>query len=252
MIEFINENFTIFAIQTLIYVPFTILFLSTLNNARRQEGRLRSLSLYFAFFSLMLASTYIAWTIRVAYFSADSIPSNWLFLWQIAYGVGVLGFYFLILWALTLLRPELLEERKYLYVVLLVPWLLVMLDIFILTTPSSADAAVISYAFVNDIQPDQILQIFSGLAVGIYAGTPIYLFLRYLLASDNKGTTNYRKIAIIELGLILFTLGTFIDATKLELIGDSDILLFVFRISIALGAVIMFFGFKLPSRFHVD
>lgn len=250
MIEFINENFTIFAIQTLIYVPFTILFLSTLNNARNSEGRLRSLSLYFALFSLMLASTYIAWTIRVAYFSADAEPSDWLFLWQIAYGMGVLGFYFLILWALALLRPELLEERKYLYLLLLIPWLLVMVDIFVITT--AANAETISYAFVKDIKPDLILQAFSGLAVGIYAGTPILLFLNYLRASENKGTTNYRKIAIIEIGLILFTLGTFVDATKIDIIGDSDILLFVFRISIALGAVIMFIGFKLPKRFHIS
>ena len=241
MIEFFEANQIIITIQAFIFVPFTFLFLSTLNNARNSEGRLRSLSLYFALFSLMLASTYIFWTLRALYFSDISDPSDWLILWQLAYGVGVLGFYFLSLWALTLLRPELLEEKKYLYIILLVPWLLVMLDIFILTTPTIANNAAISYAFVSDIQPDLILQAFSGLAVGLYSGIPILLFLSYLRASENKGTTNYRKIAIIEIGLILFTLGTFIDATKIDFIGNSDILLFVFRISIALGAVIMFF-----------
>lgn len=248
---YFDENFFAIAIQTAIWLPSLIMALITTFNAFNAEGRLRRISIYFALFSWAMSITYISWTARALFFSAAEGPTDgWYILWQFAYGPGVLAFFFLALWSLSLVNPQLLEDRWWIQVVLLIPWIAVALDITVLTT--AQNATIVEFANIKDIQPDLVLTLFATLAVLLYTGIPIVVFLRYLLASENKGTTNYRKILIIEIGLILFALGSLVDASKLPNIESAlaNNILFLSRSFMASGIILMFLGLKLPKRFH--
>ena len=249
---YLNENFFAIAIQTAIWLPSLIMAVITTINAFKAEGRLRRISIYFALFSWAMSITYISWTARALFFSAEDGPDAWYILWQFAYGPGVLAFFFLALWSLSLVNPQLLEDRWWIQYVLLIPWIAVALDITVITT--AQNAVTVQFANITDIQPDTVLTLFATLAVLLYTGIPIAVFLRYLLASENKGTTNYRKILIIEIGLILFALGSLVDASKLPNIEAAlaNNILFLSRTFMASGIILMFLGLKLPKRFQKE
>ncbi|MHA1984519.1 MAG: hypothetical protein ACW967_09210 [Candidatus Hodarchaeales archaeon] len=250
---YFDENFFAIAIQTGIWLPSLIMALITTFNTIRTEGRVRKISIYFALFSWAISLTYISWTARALLYPALSNPSDgWFILWQFAYGPGVLSFFFLALWSLSLVNPQLLEDKSWIQLVLIIPWIIVALDLTILNNAQNVE--IVTYANIQDIQPDIILTLFATLAVLLYTAIPILGFLRYLLASENKGTTNYRKILIIEIGLILFALGSLVDASKLPNIeaGLANNILFLSRSSMAIGIILMFFGLKLPKRFHKE
>ena len=251
---YFDENIFAIAIQTAIWLPSLIMAIITTFNALKAEGRLRRISIYFALFSWAISLTYISWTARALFFSAEALPTEWYIFWQFAYGPGVLSFFFLALWSLSLVNPQLLEDKWWIQLVLLIPWIAVALDITILTTGQSVidNAQIVTFANISDIQPDIVLTLFATLAVLLYTGIPILLFLQYLRASENKGTTNYRKILIIEIGLILFALGSLVDASKLPNIESAlaNNILFLSRSFMASGIILMFFGLKLPKRFH--
>ena len=247
---YFNENFFAIAIQTAIWLPAIIMCLITgVSAAKSEGGRLRRISLYFSLFSGAIALTYIWWTLRALLFAADSRASDgWFILWQLAYGFGVLAFYFLALWSLALISPDLLEQRKSLYLVLLVLWLIVAIDLTVIMNDNIADSNPVVFAGLNDVKPDIILSGISTLAVVIYTGIPILGFLRYLLSKVNRTSPNFRKILIIEVGLIFFFLGSVVDASKAAppIIGGA--LLFISRSFMGSGIILMFIGLKLPKR----
>ena len=253
---YLNENLFAILIQTGIWLPSLIMALITTKNALENQGRLKLISAYFALFSWSISLTYISWTTRALFFSADSLPTDgWFILWQLAYGPGVLSFFFLALWSLSLVNPQILENKKWLPIVLLIPWLIVIIDLTVINTAQSVvnNNQIVTFANIKDIQPDLILTFFATIAVLLYTAIPILGFLRYLLASENKGTTNYRRILLMEIGLILFAIGSLVDASKLPNIPTeiANNILFISRSSMASGIIIMFLGLKLPKKFHV-
>ena len=243
---YIQQNIFSITVQTGIWLPAFIMAIVTGFNAIKAEGRVRFISSSFSAFCWAIGLTYFFWTIRNVFFTSSSQPSDgWLLLWQLAYGFVVLAFFFLALWSLTLISPQLLEDKKWLYIILVIPWLIVIVDLFIIAPTNAPN--VVQFANVNDLKPDIILEVFATLAVLVYTFIPLIGFLRYLWASENRGTTNFRRILIIEIGLLFFAIGAIVDASKLA----PNEALIVTRGFEALGIILMFIGLKLPKRFQI-
>ena len=245
---YIQQNIFSITVQTGIWLPAFIMALITGFSAIKATGRLRFVSSSFSAFCWAIGLTYFFWTIRIVFFTYNSQPADgWLLLWQLAYGSGVLAFFFLALWSLTLINPQLLGDKRWLYIILVIPWLAVIIDLFIIVPMNLTTLQVVQFANVNDLKPDIILETFATLAVLVYTLIPLIGFLRYLLAPENKKTTNFRKILIIEVGLLFFAIGAIVDASKL---APNEVLILT-RGFEAIGIILMFIGLKLPKRFHI-
>ena len=84
-----------------------------------------------------------------------------------------------------------------------------------------------------------IYQIYYNFAIILYIIIPNAIFLNYLRNEDDKKSFGYKRVRIIELGVLLFCIGIAGDGMRLG--GDVGIL--IFRLIMLVGGIVTMKGY---------
>ncbi len=215
-------------------VPLVVFFAllgAYMTNSYKKRKSLASLFLFISFTSIAVA--YFGWVLRVLIVPDIAGPQDLLPYWQVAYVGNASAGYFLCVFGVYLGQPDILAQKRWLYVVLLGPVVAVLIPVFTMT-----DTLILkTFTGISDLTPG--LTMIPFLLVGVLALIiPIYAFVRFL-TTGQKGTFQYKRARILLIGLVLIFIGLFVDAMKLS---DDYPMLFI-KLACAGGAAILLYGF---------
>ncbi len=204
MIQYILDNIISFGIGLTFIVATLIFGLFFLMRASIRSGQERYNPLAFGLALLAFAGAHIIWNLRAAFFPPQSAASLWFPYWQGFWVLFISGITLLGLWSLIVAYPDWLNTRKWLLIVLLIPWLIVVIDILLVTNPGSA--LLVCSAQIWDLRPDLIVLLATALPFTFYIGIAI----DYSYSQFKAGADQVLHIPIIA-GLLFIIIGGILD-----------------------------------------
>ncbi len=197
----------------------------------KKRKSLASLFLFISFTSIAVA--YFGWVLRIVIVPDNAGVLDLVPYWQVAYVGNAAAGYFLCVFGVYLGQPDLLAQKKGLYVVFVVPVVVVLIPVFFMTN----SLIPTTFTGISDLTPG--LAAIPFLLVGLLALIiPIYAFVRFL-STGKKGSFQYRRAKLLLVGLVLVFIGLFVDAMKLS---DDYPMVFI-KLACAGGAAILLYGF---------
>ena len=204
MIQYILENIFSFGIGLTFIIATLIFGLFYLMRASIRSGRERFKPLAFGLALVSFAGAHIIWNLRAAFFPPQSGASLWFPYWQGFWVLFVTGITLLGLWSLFVAYPDWLNTRKWLLFMLLIPWLIVVIDILLVTTPGSA--LLVCSALIWDLRPDLIVLLATALPFTFYIGIALdYYYGQFKAGADRV------LLVLIFTGLLFILVGGILD-----------------------------------------
>lgn len=229
MLQFTLENAISFSIGLAFVVTTLIFGLFFLVRASIRSGNERYKPLAFGLALLSLAGAHTIWNLRALFFPFNSAPLLWFPYWQGFWIFYITGISLLGLWSLFLAYPNLFKTRKWYLLVLLIPWLIVTVDILVVSNPVLAE--LVCSARIWDVRPDLIVILATVLPLTFYIGIAI----DYFYGQFKAGADRLLSILIFT-GMLLILVGGILDS---KAIPDCP--------TITMGRILMIGGFLLTS-----
>jgi hypothetical protein len=229
MLQFTLENAISFGIGIAFIVPTLIFGLFFLVRASIRPGKERYKPLAFGLALLSFAGAHIIWNLRALFFPFNTPTITWFPYWQGFWIFFITGITLMGLWSLYLASPGWLNTRKWYLFALLIPWLIVTIDILLISTPVSL--APVCSARIWDARPDLIVILATALTLTFYIG----IALDYYYGQFKAGADRLLLILIFT-GLIFILVGGILDT---KIIPDCPI--------ITMGRMLMLGGLLLTS-----
>ncbi|MDO8122813.1 MAG: hypothetical protein Q6364_00315 [Candidatus Hermodarchaeota archaeon] len=204
MIQYILDNIISFGIGLTFIVATLIFGLFFLMRASIRSGQERYNPLAFGLALLAFAGAHIIWNLRATFFPPHSAASLWFPYWQGFWVLFISGITLLGLWSLVVAYPDWLNTKKWILIVLLIPWLIVVIDILLVTNPESA--LLVCSAQIWDLRPDLIVLLATALPFIFYIGVA----LDYYYGQFKAGVDQVLHIPIIT-GLLFIVIGGILD-----------------------------------------
>jgi hypothetical protein len=222
-------------IALLANVPLVVFFALLAAYMASSYKKRKSLGSFFLLISFVsIAVAYFVWVLRVLIVPDVASTPELLLFWQVAYVGNASAGYFLCVFGVYLGQPDLLAQKKWLYVVFLGPVVAVLIPVFFMTDALNPPQL---FTEISDLTPGPAMIPF--FLVGLLAlFIPIYAFARFL-TTGQKGSFQYRRAQVLLAGLVFVFIGLFVDGMKLI---DGFPMLFV-KLICAGGAVILLYGF---------
>ena len=221
-----------------IIVVFGICFALTLRSYLNNPNRTKIL---FMVWSLAVVATYFSWGLRVIFIDRLEATIDIIYpFFAVSYAMGGTALIFLD-FATINQSPQ--KDSKLMKVAILLIIISYIMVIVILINGFAVELVlfmdVIDLKIINPI----VYFFFSGLIL-LFIFFPNAIFINYLLKAPDKTTFAYKRVRIIELGIILFSIGIALDGMRLPL----DMGIFVVRIILMVGGLITLRGFLMkPS-----
>jgi len=190
-------------------------------------------TMYFMLSFLCIGVGYGGWVVRSAFYPPDADAETVFFWFKFAYTVTAPFCTFLALAALEFLKPGVIRKTRNLFLF----WIpMIFLEVWTLfSVPTTA-----TIAGQNDAIWSPALSLGYVAIGGFYLIIINYVFVWFLM--KEKGHRLYTKVMLMEAGLILLTLGTIIESSKIG-VGTVESWGLFIRWFTALGALIMLYGY---------
>ncbi|MFX0201279.1 MAG: hypothetical protein ACFFCW_34610 [Candidatus Hodarchaeota archaeon] len=205
MLQYIFDNIISFSIGLTFIISTLIFGLFFLVRATIRSGQERYQPLAFSFALLSFAGAHIIWNLRAAFFAQSAPATLWFPFWQGFWVFFISGITLLGLWSLFLVYPNWLKTRKWYLLALFIPWIIVTIDVLLISNPSSAE--IVCSARIWDARPDLIIILATALPLLFYIG----ITLDYYYGQFKAGADQLLLILIFT-GLLFILVGGILDS----------------------------------------
>jgi len=192
--------------------------------------------LFFMGSFLSTVLTFFVWGLRVILLPQNEPNINTLLpYWTIAYIFAALYLVFLDFAIFELIGGE----KKSIYIKLMSIIITILYIIVVIILIIGFDVGIVTFMDVTDLQiKNPFVSYFFLLLILFYLSIPNIFFILYLRRFPRTSKL-YRKMIYIELRLFLFSFGAILDGARFP----SNIGIFIARIIIMLGGIVMIIGF---------
>lgn len=205
MLQYIFDNIISFSIGLTFIISTLIFGLFFLVRATIRSGQERYQPLAFSFALLSFAGAHIIWNLRAAFFAQSAPATLWFPFWQGFWIFFISGITLLGLWSLFLVYTNWLKTRKWYLLALLIPWLIVTIDVLLISNPSSAE--IVCSARIWDARPDLIIILATALPLIFYIGITLdYYYSQFKAGADQL------LFILISTGLLFILVGGILDS----------------------------------------
>ncbi|MFX1337486.1 MAG: hypothetical protein ACFFDK_02625 [Promethearchaeota archaeon] len=217
---------------------FGIYFIITLKSYI-QSKNISSLFFSISFFATTI--TYLVWGLRVILISQYERNITVLLpYWRAAYLFASLSLIFLDLASLKLAEISNKSLLILLYLLIIVTYIVMATILFL-----GFEVEITIFMDVSDLRiVNSLVYIYFLILLLFYLALPNSIFFNYLRKGLSKTTFAYKKVQIIEIGLLLFTIGTILDGARFP----SNIGILIARIIIMIGGLFMMRGFTMKIK----
>ena len=223
-----------------IVIFFGICFGLTVRSYVQNPNRIK---IYYMIWTLSVALIYISWGARVLFIPQFEKETSILYpFWALSYAFGGLALISLDFATLNLTKNKESKIMKYIKIIIIINYFGILVVLLM-----GFEMELIVFMDVSDlIIKDIYIYVFFTLSILFYISFPNYIFISYLIKSPEKDSFAYKRVRIIELGILLFTVGLAFDGMRFP----SNIGILIIRIIIAIGGLITMKGFlmKPPSK----
>ena len=210
MIQYILDNIISFGIGLTFIVATLIFGLFYLMRASIRSGQQRYKPLAFGLALLSFAGAHIIWTLRAAFFPQFSPATSWFPYWQGFWVLFISGITLMGLWSLLVAYPDWLNTRKWFLLALIIPWLIVVIDVLLVTNPVSAE--LVCSARIWDLRPDLIVILSAALPLTFYIGITLdYFYGQFKAGADRV------MLALVFTGLVFILVGGILDSKAIPI-----------------------------------
>ncbi|MFW9934096.1 MAG: hypothetical protein ACFFDU_01020 [Candidatus Thorarchaeota archaeon] len=212
-----------FTISTLI-LAFICLFLS-----RKRSGFDKYSILFFGFGLLFFFGAHAGWTYRSATIPGQVVLFMIFPYWQWFWILSMLGITFIGLWSVFLNYSEWFETKKWILILIFIPWLIVIVDLLFIANPATAELAC--SGLIADIRPDIFVILLVGLSLTLFVVLALGYYYKQLRKQEQR-----LILFLMMFGLLLVLVG---GLAETRIINICPV--------ITLGRVIMLLGLWLIS-----
>lgn len=220
-----------------IVILFTICFGLTLRSYLKNPNRAK---IFFMGWAIAVVCIYLTWGIRVLIIPQFETDTKVLYpFWALAYALG--GSSMVALDFATIEMSEIKKStyKKYIIIIILVTWISTFVILFI-----GFEVALITFMDVSDLMiSNSFVYFYFTILILFYLFFPNAIFIRFLIKSHDKTEFIYKRIRIIELGILLFSIGIALDGMRFP----SNLGIFIARLIIMIGGILMVKGLLMKS-----
>jgi len=182
------------------------------------------------------ALIYVSWGIRVLFIPQFSTDETVLYpFWALSYGFGGLALISLDFASLDQIKNRESTLIKIIRIIILASFALVLIILF-----TGFDQELIIFMDVSDLTiKDPFVYFYFTFVIILYIFFPNAIFINYLIKSDEKDTFTYKRVRIIALGILVFSISLALDGMRLP----SNIGILILRIMLMIGGLITMKGF---------
>ncbi len=199
MIQYIFENVFSFGIGAIFLISTLIIALLFLFRSTKRSGIERYLTLAFGFSLLFFSAAHGVWIYRVAFFPTHPGLSVIFPYWQGFWILFMIGVTFIGVWSLLLSYAKWFETRKWITILLFVPWIIVTLDVLLIANPSLNEW--VCTALISDLRPDFLVILVVGLSLTFFVGLAVDYYYQQSKSQEEKFVP---FLTLLGLFLILF------------------------------------------------
>jgi hypothetical protein len=229
MVQYILANATTFTIGLIFMISTALLSLILLYHASKQGCPERRPTIGFSLALLFFFAAHAVWTYRAAFFPTHPSLALIFPYWQGFWILTMLGITFIGIWSFLLAYPIWLETRKWVLLLLFIPWLIVTFDVLLISNPATAEW--VCSGVISDIRPDLIVILTVGLSLAFFVGSAIAFYNRKFKGYESKFVP-----IIVLLGLLLLLIGGLLET---RVIAICQV--------ITMGRILMLIGLWLTS-----
>lgn len=215
-----------------IVVVFGICFVLMLRSYIKNPNRAKIFFMAWVVFTLL---TYLTWGIRVLFIPQFEPNTKVLYpYWALAYAFGGSAMVVLSIAAIEMSKLRELSYKKYLITIILITGISTFFILLI-----GFEVALIIFMDVSDLTiTNPFVYIYFTILIIFYLFFPNAIFINFLIRSPEKDSFTYKRIKILELGILLFSIGTALDGMRFP----SNIGILIARIILLMGGLIIVRG----------
>lgn len=220
-----------------IVIVFGICFALTLSSYLKNSNNTK---IFFMIWTLSVSLIYLSWGLRVLFIDQFETDKNILYpFWACAYGFGALALIFLDFATLNLTRIKKSIIIKSIRIIIFISFIVVLLILII-----GFELKLTIFMDVNDLSIENpFIYIYFTVIILFYVFFPNAIFIKYLIETPTKKDSTYKRIRIIELGILLFSIGIALDGIRIP--SNEGIL--IVRIILMIGGLITMKGFLMKQ-----
>jgi hypothetical protein len=184
--------------------------------------------------------TYIVWASRMLILPQYENDITLLYpYWAVAYFLAGTCFVMLAFATLSLMREKQTIFSKVLILIIIITYIIAIIVLSI-----GFEVEIIIFSDVTDLTIKNIyVYMFFTCILLFYLSIPNAINIKFLLTSESKGDFVYKRVRIIELGIMLFSIGMIIDGLRFSFFFAN----FIGRIIAAVGGLLMVKGFLMKK-----
>ena len=229
MVQYILANIFTFSIGIVFVISTIILGLYTLFRASKLGCPERRPYIVFGLALLFIGVAHAIWTYRAAFFPTHLNIAIIFPYWQGFWIFFALGVSFISIWGFLLAKPEFLETRKWIGLLILLPWLIVTLDVLFIANPATAEW--VCSALITDVRPDLIVILSVSLTLTLFVVLAFEFYYRLF-----KGYESKFEPFMVLFGLILLLVGVIFETRVIPICQV-----------ISIGRIMVLFGLWLSA-----
>jgi len=220
-----------------IVIVFLLCFGLTLNSYLKNPN---STKILFMIWSISVSLTYLSWGLRVLLIPQLENDINILYpYFACAYGFGGLALIFLDFATLNLTRMKKSTLIKLLRIIILISFIIVIIAFTI-----GFETGLTTFMDVSDLKIlNPFVYYYFTFIILFYVFFPNAIFIKYLIEAPSKTDPSYKRIRIIEVGILLFSISIALDGIRLP----SNIGILIIRLILMIGGLIIMKGFLLKQ-----
>ena len=219
-----------FPIVILFGICFGLILSSYIKNPNRTKT-------YFMLWSLSSALIYLNWGLRVILISQDETDKAVIYpFFALSYAFGAFALITLAFASLDLTEMKNSTLSKIIRIIIVVT----CASVFLILLIGGYEQKLIVFMDVTDltIEDPFVYYYFTGLIV-FYIFFPNAINIKFLIKSTEKDTFTYKRIRIIEIGILIWSICILLDGMRFR----SNIGILIIRISFVIGGLITMKGF---------
>ncbi len=221
-----------------IAIVFGICFVLILKSYFKNPNRTK---IFFMIWTIATAMTYLNWGLRVLFIPQFESNQTVLYpFWAISYGFGATA---LIAIAFASLDQTKMKESVIsiiIRIVIIATYALVMIILLI----GGFEQELVIFMDVTDMNiENQFVFYYFTILILFYIFFPNALYIVYLIKSSEKDTFTYKRVRIIEIGILIWSICILLDGMRFP----SNMGILIIRIILMIGGLITMKGFLMKT-----
>ena len=192
--------------------------------------------IFYMIWAMSTALIYVSWGLRVLFIPQFTTDKTVLYpFWGFCYGLGGLGFIALDFASLDQIKNRESTLIKIIRIIILASFIIVLIILF-----TGFEQDLIIFMDVSDLTyKDPFVFYYFTSVIMLYIFFPNAIFINYLIKSDEKDSFTYKRVRIIALGILVFSISLALDGMRFP----SNIGILIIRIFLMIGGLITMKGF---------